>query len=352
MVVFDIFTIINYKYVYTSTIPLYSGYTPMVRRRYSDKEEIEELRRENEELRRHIAILPKKMANDLHLIEKKVLEYIRKHPGTNKEKIISQLTEEGISSRVTIFKIIDNLEEYDLIKLRKHNDKPNCQVWKLYVNEDSIFLTVYYELDIFRNLFFDLIEKIIEKNLHQRTNNQRDDLLYHLLLICIHVLGTYLLYSVVKWPTQIHDIEIQNKLYAIVIYRLVKIVSKLSQAFKTSGRGMPDFRAATVGDVFNPILQAFTHHVFLLTPDTIVKILEDYKKYDLHNEIIPIIDSAWKIGFPIYLYGEPFLKVKPEHLDKFQNFRLAIANDSKEKKLKVSKEIWETLKDVPAQQHK
>ena len=85
-----------------------------------------------------------------------------------------------------------------------------------------------------------------------------------------------------KWPTQIHDVVIQNKLYAIVIYRIVEIQSKLSEIFKESGT-MPDFRGATVGEVFSPILQAFIHHIFLLTPKTIVNILEDYTYYLCSN---------------------------------------------------------------------
>ena len=71
-------------------------------------------------------------------------------------------------------------------------------------------------LDYFRNLFFDLIEKITKKNLLQKTSIEFSNLEYHLLWICHHVLGAYLSYFVLKWPTQIHDILVQNKLYTIV----------------------------------------------------------------------------------------------------------------------------------------
>ena len=161
----------------------------MVRKRYSDKDEIDQLRKENEELRRQVAILPKKPIDDLHPREKRTLEYIEENPGTNKEKIISRLTEEGVGSRMTIRKAITSLAEYDLILQRKQKDKPNSQIWEMYVNKGSIFLTVYNELDYFRNLFFDLIEKITKKNLLQKTSIEFSNLEYHLLWICHHVLG-------------------------------------------------------------------------------------------------------------------------------------------------------------------
>jgi hypothetical protein len=319
----------------------------MIRKRYSDKDEIDQLRKENEELRRQIAILPKKAIDDLQPREKRILTFIEENPGTNKEKIIAQLENgEHIGSRMTIRKDIANLVEYGLISQRKQKNKPNSQVWELHINRDNIFLSAYRQLDNFRNSFLELIEKISEKNLQQRASSQRDDLLYHLLSICLHVIGAYFTYFVLRWPTQISDTVTQNKLYAIVIYKMVEIQSKLSEVFKES-TSMPDFQDATVGEIFSPIVEAFIHHVFLLKPETIVKILEDYKKYDIHNEIIPLIDSAWKIGFPIYLYTEPFLKVIPEDLNDLQHFGVAMAHASKEYNLKISKEIWEVLPAPP-----
>jgi hypothetical protein len=76
----------------------------MVRKRYLDKEEIIELRKENEELKRQLAILPKKAMENLSSREMRVYGFINNHPGTNKQKIIEKLTDEGIGSRLTIRK--------------------------------------------------------------------------------------------------------------------------------------------------------------------------------------------------------------------------------------------------------
>jgi hypothetical protein len=322
----------------------------MIRKRYSDRSEIDHLRKKIEELRRQIAILPKGPIEDLHLREKRTLEYIGRNPGTNKEKVIFELTKEGVGSRMTIRKAIANLLEYGMILQRKQKDKPNNQVLELYVNKDSIFLAVYSELDNFTNLTLDLVEKITRKNLHQKSNSKNNELLDHLLWVYHHVLGAYIINFMLRWTTEIHDKVLRNRLYAIVLYRMTEILSKLSENFEESER-IPDIRTPTVSVAFSPILQTFVQHLFLLTPETIVKILEDYKKYNMHKEVIPLIDSAWKIGFPMYTYKELHLKLLPPDMKHLQNFVVAIAC-AREKGLDVSKEVWKALESLNASSQK
>jgi hypothetical protein len=97
---------------------------------------------------------------------------------------------------------------------------------------------------------------------------------------------------------------------------------------------------------YSPILQTFVQLLFILTPKAIVDILEDYKRYDMHKEIIPLIDSAWRIGFPMYPYRELDLKVLPEDIKSLQNFASAISYESAEKNFEVSKEVWEALESA------
>lgn len=52
---------------------------------------------------------------------------------------------------------------------------------------------------------------------------------------------------------------------------------------------MPDFIDATVGQAFNPIVQKFINSMFLLRPDNMIRILNDYginniSKRDLTEE--------------------------------------------------------------------
>ena len=316
----------------------------MVRKYPSDKEEMDYLRKKNEELERQLVVISQTSVDDLPIREKKVLKFVKDHPGTSKEKVIQQLTLEGVGSRITLRKALDSLEAYGLISARK--DKQNSQVYKLYINQDSTFLAVYNDLTILGNIFSNIIEKITERGLEKSDLLERNSLLYHLVLLCHHVLGVYLIYFMLKWQKEILDKEVLNKLYSIVVYRIIEIQSKLSETFKTPGR-LPDFSHASVHEVFSPILQSSIHHMFLLDPERIIEILEDYKKHDLHEEIMPLIDKTWKIGFPLYPFKELNLNVLSKDLDKFQNFRLAMAHASEKKNLKVSRQMWKILNQNP-----
>jgi hypothetical protein len=255
------------------------------------------------------------------------------------------------ASVLNIRKAIENLERYVMIHARK--DKPNSQIYKLYINEDSIFLTLYRELENFKNAFFILIDRIITKFIKdnetlQTSISEDSDLLYDLLLIYHHILGIYLIYSMLKWSTELNDESILTKIYAIIIYRMVEIQQKLSEAFRIKGR-MPSFDRATVGDVFNPILQEFIHRMFLLEPSAIIKILDDYKKYNLDYEVLPLVAIAWEIGFPIYPYTDLSIELLPEDRNKLKDWRHAVAYYlfKNKNKIQVSDEIWNMLGSPP-----
>jgi hypothetical protein len=321
----------------------------MIRKRVSDKEEIVELQRKVNELEKQIAILPKSN-QDLSGREKVTLEYIEDHAGTTKQAVIEALTNDSKGSRVTILHAINSLKDYGMILARK--DKPNSPAYKLYINEDSIFLSVYRELENFQNTFSILVERIKTELLKENGESCSFDashnsaVLYDLLLICHHVLGTYLTFSMLKWPAEIDDEMILTKINAIMIYRLAEIHTKLSKAFKVQ-RGMPVFDdGPTVGQVSNPILQEFIYHMFLLEPKIMVNILEDYKRYNMQQGVAPLLKIAWEIGFPIYPYTDLSISkdLLPHDMNRLKDWRYAIAYYlCRNKDIHVDREIWNML---------
>lgn len=313
----------------------------MVRKRYNDKDEIVELQREVEELKKQLAKLPKKGIESLSIREKRVYEFIENHPGTNKQKIIKKLTDEGVGSRMTIIKAINNLEEYAAIK-RAPKEKPNTQVYELYINQDSTFWSVYRELNSFKNVFFDLVKNIIDRSSQEKKRSEDRDLLYHLLLISNHVLGVYLSYFMLKWQKEIHEPLILNKLHAMVIYSMIEIQTKLSDAFKVSDT-MPDFHYATNAQVSSPIPKKLIRRMFLLEPHTMLKILQDYRKHGLHREIAPVLAIAWEIGFPIYPYLNLNMYSPPRNKDVLKNWNHAMGYYLIKNKVKADEEIWEIV---------
>ena len=323
----------------------------VLRKRVSDREEIDELRNRIEELEKEkqqlqVALPSLKIEEDLTQRESIIVQYLKQNPGTSKQSVINELTTNEKGSRVTVLKAIKRLESYAVISARR--DKKNSSFYKLYLNENSVFLSVYSELEELKNAFFNLIEKLGDTPITPTNTNTAGDPFYNntnatryydLLFIYQHILGVYLTYSVLKWPNKVKDKLILNKIHAVMFYRMIEIQNKVSEVFKLQ-KGMPDLNDATFGQVSNPILQEFINTMFFLRPQKVAEIIKDYgvtsiKKSDLTKEkegvkkdIALLLEVVWKIGFPIYLYLDPNIwsDFLPEDIDKLKDWKYAMTN--------------------------
>jgi hypothetical protein len=317
-----------------------------------DKEKIVELQNQIAELKEQLEILPKHTNPDFSRREKEILRYIKRNPGTNKAQVVDALYVENIGSNVTIKKAINNLECYGLIRARK--EKPNSQIYQLYINEDSIFLSLYTELENFKNVLFKLLDKIrttFNKDNQSwfRNKNRDSTLLYDILLIYHHVLGAYLTYSMLKWSVEIKDKATLTRIYAILMYRLVEIQLRLSEVFLLERRLSTNFARVTVREAYSPVLQEFVRRMFLLEPHTMINILGDYKRHNLHNDVLPVLASAWEIGSPIYPYIDFDLGISASRdIKKLRDWRYVIASYLvKNKNIQVDEGIWKIIGRPP-----
>ena len=319
----------------------------MIRKTFSDKDEINELKKDLIECRKQLELLPNtKIEGDFTDREKRITEYLKENSDVSKESVIKKLTEEGVGSRVTVIKAIKNLASYGVISARK--DKGNSPAYKLHLNQNSDFISVYSELEELKNAFSNLIEKLGDTPITPTNTNTAGDPFYNttnatryydLLFIYQHILGVYLTYSVLIWPNSVKDKLILNKIHAVMFYRMIEIQNKVTEVFKLQ-KGMPDLNDATFGQVSNPILQEFINTMFFLRPQKVAEIIKDYgvtsiKKSDLTKEkegvkkdIALLLEVVWKIGFPIYLYLDPNIwsDFLPEDIDKLKDWKYAMTN--------------------------
>lgn len=128
----------------------------------------------------------------------------------------------------------------------------------------------------------------------------------------------------------------------MVIFSIAEIQAKLSEVFKVSEK-ISDFSHASTREVMSPILRSYIRSKFLLDPPSMLKILEDYRRYDLHHEIIPLLACAWEIGFPIYLYLDLNMNLLTRDRDNLRDWRFALAYFLHKSKVKVDDGIWELL---------
>jgi predicted transcriptional regulator len=325
----------------------------------SDKEEIKRLRKilvEKDstilELKKQLATLPQVRVDDLTQREKMVLSHLRENPGVSKEWLIKKIDAESMGSRVTIVNAINNLIKFGIISASK--DKLNSQIYRLYLNENSVFLKVYLELDKLKEAFFKLIEKLKDSN---NVKAISDHCYYDMFFIYQHVFNVYTTYSVLKWPNEIEDKLILNKIYAIVFYRMIEIQNKMYEVFNLQN-GMPDLTEATAGQVCNPILRDSIFNAFLLRPEYIVRIIKRLKSYNINNnntnkkrkaipnrDMISLLDIVWKIGFSMYLYTDLDIvrHFILEDIDKLKNFKYAVRYQLTKNHIPVDKEVTDII---------
>jgi hypothetical protein len=94
---------------------------------------------------------------NLNINEKKVLDYVRQDPGCSKADIVRHLEKTGLASRITVLKYIENLETESMIICKL--EKPNSQIFRIYINEANKLVAVLGELDEFKDAYSRLLDK-------------------------------------------------------------------------------------------------------------------------------------------------------------------------------------------------
>lgn len=93
----------------------------------------------------------------------KVVRYIADHPGSSKADVVKVMKEEA--SRITILNRLGTLEAEDYIVLRK--DKPNSQIYRIFVNANNLLVTETSALEHFKKVFSEL-EILVRKQEEKR----------------------------------------------------------------------------------------------------------------------------------------------------------------------------------------
>lgn len=78
-------------------------------------------------------------AQHLNKRQQEILAYIGAHSGCTKEAIRKDLAEKHVSSPVTTWKEIKNLEDLKLVRIEKEH--PNSQTCKLFLTQDQFSLS-------------------------------------------------------------------------------------------------------------------------------------------------------------------------------------------------------------------
>src|SRR5215469_10451618 len=147
----------------------------------------------------------------------KIVDYIADHPGCSKEEVVRMMKEEN--SRITVLKRLDMLEKEGYIVPRK--DKPNSQIYKIYVPANNLLVTETKKLERFKKAFSEFLEILYKKREKLETlwleirkrrggvlrldeYNKPSDLIVH---IYSYLIVVYTAKSIVEWHKKAGDKE-------------------------------------------------------------------------------------------------------------------------------------------------
>ena len=165
----------------------------------------------------------------------KVFQYVKENPGSSQEQVVRGM--KGDPSRLTVIDILKKLEEYNMILFKK--DKPNSQIYRIYVNNNNLLVAVEQNFREFQQSFFVLLDKLesrIEETYVQRTGEVKgrdiDPVLSQIWGIHQYVIhGQVLLKLHWYWRQQTQDKESLHRLYYLVFSTMMEIEYKFVRFF-------------------------------------------------------------------------------------------------------------------------
>jgi hypothetical protein len=177
---------------------------------------------------------------------------------------------------------IDKLERERMINAKQ--DRPNSQLYRIYINEDNELAAVISELQGFKDVYVNLLEKSREKI---RSGDPTDDIEYleikmmPILLFCV-MIEIMLFRSVVKWRVII-DKEMLLQIYSIVYKKVAEIQFELSRFLVSVG-----FETLAIAEIWKGFRSTGSKPDFRHIDDT-------YSKVNMGSDIQPVLSSIHRL---------------------------------------------------------
>jgi hypothetical protein len=227
----------------------------------------------------------------------KIVNYIAHHPGCSKEDVVRMMKEEN--SRITVLNRLHTLNTNRYIVFRK--DKPNSQIYKMYVDANNLLVTETTALEHFKKVFSEFLEILVKKRDelerlwlkvrrergHPHEDNKPSDLIP---IIYSHLIVVYTAKSIAEWP-KTDDKETLKHLYERIFSQLFEIGNIIIKFH-------PQITRVQLDDinVLQAILPAILSSLFLLYPERFDLFLEVFERFEIIDEVTPVIDSLWETG--------------------------------------------------------
>src|SRR5918995_5932257 len=170
---------------------------------------------------------------NIDIVEEKIIQYVNDNPGCSKSDVVRALKDEHVASRLTTLAHIDKLEIKGIVTSKL--ERPNSQIYKIYVNKDSKFVSVLTELEEFKVAYIGLLErsKDIINNRKYETGTNISELVSYPIHLFYLVIDLVFIRSMILWPEQVDNNEELLKLYSVSYDKITQIQLSLSEFIKS-----------------------------------------------------------------------------------------------------------------------
>jgi hypothetical protein len=101
------------------------------------------------------------MQGAVHPVEEEIIRYVKDNPGCSKSDIVRFIKGKQMMGRPAVLVHIDKLERERMINCEL--ERPNSQIYKVYVNEDNKIASVLVDLEDFKKAYSNLLKKSKER---------------------------------------------------------------------------------------------------------------------------------------------------------------------------------------------
>jgi hypothetical protein len=165
----------------------------------------------------------------------KIYQYVKEHPGSSQEDVVRGM--KGDPSRITVIKSLERLEEYKMIIFE--TDKPNSQIYRIYVNNDNLLVSIERTLAEFKKSFFVLLDHLRSKIDKNYSEGRSDVKVKNMTPALYEVLKMHqwAIYASIpsglhwKWIRQAPDKETLDRLHHVVLHSILEVEETFSDFF-------------------------------------------------------------------------------------------------------------------------
>ena len=275
-----------------------------IRQLLKDKEnEIQSLKKENDELRNLIDFNLEKFEFTNKFIEEAILNYIKYNPGTTRMGLLKKLANEyngnndkGYGTSKTLNKWMDWLIKENMIRV----EKVHKQKHRLYLNDNNVLLRIKMDLIQFKEKLYHLMNLIVETN--DNTIDFKQYILPNIMIdVYYQIIISYIIQILIKWSNEFkNDDTTINKINFIVFFTFFEINLEFRKKFNFID--ILRKKAISVNGISSPLLREIIENSFILRPKLLIKYIQHFKRLNLHKEFLSLIDTVWQISEPLFRY--------------------------------------------------